>query len=304
MGLQVIGAGMGRTGTESLRRALEMLGLGPCHHMFALRDDPTLVPPWLAVAREEVAPDWDALFEGFRAQVDWPGAAYWRETAAYFPDARVILSTRDADEWHASLAATILPFVAARGRHHPPHRNDMAELTERILARELGDPANPARAKAAFEAHDRRVRDTIAPERLLVYPVGAGWSPLCAFLGIARPRRALPLGQHRRRVPRPGRARPGSGRRRGAVSARGSGRGRAGGRLAGARGRPGRRGIGAGRGVGPRPDRPRAHDDPRSRGRPAPVGGHDGGVHRVRSPGASRSGLRPQPGAWDPPRLP
>ena len=194
MTLRVIGAGAGRTGTETLRRALETLGFAPCHHMFALRDDPALVPPWLAVARREASPDWDALFEGFEAQVDWPGAAFWREIAAHFAEARVILSVRDAAGWYDSLAATILPFVAARGRHSPPHRNDMAEITERLLRRELGDPFDRDRAMAAYERRLAEVREAIPPERLLELPMGAGWGPLCEFLGRPVPDAPYPSG--------------------------------------------------------------------------------------------------------------
>lgn len=194
MTLRVIGAGAGRTGTESLRFALEALGFAPCHHMYALRDDPALVPPWLALARGKAEPDWDALFAGFEAQVDWPGAAFWRETAAHFPDARVILSVRDAEGWYRSLAATLLPFVEARGRHHPPHRNDVAEITERLLRRELDDPWDPQIATIAYGRRNDEVREAIAPDRLLVLPLGAGWEPLCEFLDRPVPDAPYPSG--------------------------------------------------------------------------------------------------------------
>ncbi|QPH55762.1 sulfotransferase family protein [Pontivivens ytuae] len=207
MALQIIGAGLGRTGTESLRNALIELGFAPCHHMYALRDDPVLVPPWHDVVCGGAAPDWDALFAGFEAQVDWPGAAYWRETTRHFPEAKVILTLREAEAWWASLEQTILPFVALKGRHTPPHRNAIAELTETILQRLIGpDLTDRAAALSAFEAHNAAVRAAIPPERLLELPVGAGWAPLCAFLGVPVPDQPYPSGntsaQFRERVAR------------------------------------------------------------------------------------------------------
>ena len=87
MALEVIGAGFGRTGTNSLKLALERLGFGPCHHMFEVRDNPQQLPAWEAAARGE-AVDWDAVFDGYRSQVDWPGAAYWRQLSAYYPQSQ------------------------------------------------------------------------------------------------------------------------------------------------------------------------------------------------------------------------
>src|SRR5918998_1221530 len=75
--VDVIGAGFGRTGTASLKVALEHLGLGPCHHMFEVVAHPELLPRWeRVVAGEDV--DWDEVLEGYRSTVDWPGCTYWR----------------------------------------------------------------------------------------------------------------------------------------------------------------------------------------------------------------------------------
>lgn len=105
MTLEIIGAGFGRTGTNSLKLALEQLGFGPCHHMFELRDHPELVPDWEAAANGQKM-DWQQVFSNYRSQVDWPGARYWRELAFAFPDAKVILSIRDPNEWFDSVQAT------------------------------------------------------------------------------------------------------------------------------------------------------------------------------------------------------
>jgi len=192
--LKVIGAGLGRTGTESLRYALDMLGVGPCHHMTVVRENPELVPPWTAIMRG-ATPDWDAIFADFGAQTDWPGAFYWRELAEHFPDAKVVLSVRSAESWYKSMTETILPFVAMKGRHLPPHRNDIAEWTEWMLDQAFdGRIGDPDYGMAVFDAHNRAVEAEIDPDRLLVLPVGSGWAPLCAHLDVPVPDAPYPSG--------------------------------------------------------------------------------------------------------------
>ena len=95
--------------------------------MFEVRDNPELLPDWEAAARGEKV-DWDKVFRGYRSQVDWPGARYWRELARHFPKAKVILTVRDPDAWFDSVQATIAPFLAARGKHPSPHVNAIAEM--------------------------------------------------------------------------------------------------------------------------------------------------------------------------------
>lgn len=106
MALRVVGAGFGRTGTNSLKLALEQLGFGPCHHMFEVRDNPGQLAYWQAAARGETL-DWDAVFADYASCVDWPSARYWREIAAHYPDARVVLSVRPEEAWIKSVHATI-----------------------------------------------------------------------------------------------------------------------------------------------------------------------------------------------------
>jgi hypothetical protein len=184
MTLEIISPGFGRTGTSSLKFALEHLGVGPVHHMFEVRDNPHLLPPWQGfVETGEI--DWDAAFPGYRAQVDWPGARVWRELARDFPDAKVILSVRDPDEWFDSVQATIVPFVSGRGQHPNAHANAIAAMGYRLIVEGVFDGRMDDRAYATrvFRQHIEEVRDTIDPARLLVYEVGSGWEPLCAFLG-------------------------------------------------------------------------------------------------------------------------
>jgi hypothetical protein len=111
MSLQVIGVGFGRTGTLSLKPALEQLGFAPCEHMTNLFADPERVARWLEAARRKEAGEpveWEGLFGGYRATVDWPGVFFWLELVAAIPDAKVVLAVRDPDRWNASAGETIL----------------------------------------------------------------------------------------------------------------------------------------------------------------------------------------------------
>lgn len=197
MALQVIGAGLGRTGTMTLKTALEMLGLGPCHHMIEVFGNPRQIPFWRAAAGGE-AVDWDAGMAGYNSSVDWPSAHFYKQLAAHWPDARVILSRRDPKRWYESMSETILKAIAGyaeageagageAGAEHPRRFVDMI-IGEQTFGRDFSE----ANVIAAFERHNAEVVRTIAPERLLVFEAAQGWGPLCAFLGVPEPAQAFP----------------------------------------------------------------------------------------------------------------
>lgn len=189
MSLEIIGAGFGRTGTDSLREAITVLGFGPCHHMHEIRDNPEKAGPWhdYFVGGEEL--DLDALFDGYRSQVDWPGAHLWRQSAERYPDAKVILSVRDPDAWYDSYSKTIKVFRATEMPPEAPHMRQIQEFVEVFLNDRM---ATRESAIADFTAHIAEVKATIPPERLLVYELGSGWEPLCAFLEVPVPDRPYP----------------------------------------------------------------------------------------------------------------
>ncbi|HYZ32771.1 MAG TPA: sulfotransferase [Crenalkalicoccus sp.] len=195
MTLQVIGPGFGRTGTASLKRALEMLGFAPCHHMEEAVTRPEQLPCWQAVA-EGKAVDWHAVFAGFRAQVDWPGAACWRELAIAFPDAKVVLSVRPEESWWRSFEATVgmVMRMDLSRLPAPPHMRDMLAAGTRIIeARSLGCRAEDREGVlAAYRRNTAEVQAEIPPARLLVYDVAEGWEPLCRFLGVPVPDEPFP----------------------------------------------------------------------------------------------------------------
>ena len=156
--------------------------------MFEVRDNPELLPDWEAAARGEQV-DWDKVFRGYRSQVDWPGARYWRELARHFPEAKVILTVRDPDAWFDSVQATIAPFVAARGTHPSPHVNAIAEMAHEMIVAQVFDGRLSDRdhATRVFREHIAAVQAEIPPDRLLTFDLREGWQPLCDFLGVEVP---------------------------------------------------------------------------------------------------------------------
>jgi hypothetical protein len=187
MSLAVIGAGYGRTGTLSLKSALETLGFVKCHHMIEVINTPGAADQWLA-AIDATEVDWDALFEGFTACVDWPACHFYQALADYYPEAKVVLTVRDPLEWYQSMLATTLRVIRPR-LADPDNRNLGTELVVKAAFNGCIDDAE--HAVEMFKRHTQEVIDSIEPERLLVYNAGEGWGPLCEFL--ERPVPAVPF---------------------------------------------------------------------------------------------------------------
>jgi hypothetical protein len=187
MTIQLVGAGLGRTGTMSLKLALEQLLGGTCHHMMEVFGHPDEVPSWHAAMLGEPV-DFPALLSGYTAIVDYPGAAVWRELAAAFPDAPVLLSTRSsADEWWDSASNTILALRPDR------EDSDGRRMIDEMFRRSLGvDITDRDAVIAAYEAHNAEVRNEVPPERLFEYRPGDGWAPLCAALDLPVPDEPFP----------------------------------------------------------------------------------------------------------------
>ena len=189
MGLNIIGAGFGRTGTQSLKQAIEKLGFGPCHHMYEVRRSPRQIALWQAIAAGR-KPAWDNVFEGFSSQVHSPAAAFRRPMAAHFPNAKVILSLRDPSAWYESMMQTIVPSSTIGVTSDPdPDGRAGSEIIRRIVLDGIfgGRIADRAFALDRFEQHRREVIETIPADRLLVFDVREGWEPLCRFLSCDVP---------------------------------------------------------------------------------------------------------------------
>ena len=195
MALEVIGAGFGRTGTLSLKHALEQLGFVKCHHMLEVFENPGQAVMFRDAGRG-LAVDWNTVFRGYRAMVDWPGSFFWRELADFYPQAKVLLSVRDADEWYESAAATIFRAMKSMtaGATLPPDIAAQREMAFELIVRRTfgGSVEDRANCIRAYRDNIANVQATIAPERLLVFEAKQGWEPLCRFLGVPMPATEYP----------------------------------------------------------------------------------------------------------------
>lgn len=189
MTLQVVGAGVGRTGTHSLKLALEQLLGGPCHHMLEILGHPDQVPGWTDAVQGRPV-DWTALLDGYRAIVDWPGGAFWRELLAANPDALVLLSVRDPDDWYRSATNTI--FLSFD--HVPPELQPWMLEVRKMLHDRFSDQFDDKNSMiAAFERHNETVRREAPAAQLLEWTPGDGWEPICDRLGLPVPAEPFPV---------------------------------------------------------------------------------------------------------------
>jgi hypothetical protein len=186
MSLQVVGAGLPRTATHSLQEALEYLLGGRCYHMREVPGHPfDLGPGWNQALAGET-PDWDQLFEGYIAAVDWPASLFWRELSETYPDALVLLSVRDtAETWWQSANTTILPVARKALAPDWNEGRDLVTLLERFTGTEQWD--DPATLMAAYERHNAEVRQTIPSKLLLEWRATEGWGPICRALSLPVP---------------------------------------------------------------------------------------------------------------------
>ena len=194
MALKVVGAGFGRTGTLSLKVALEKLGVGPCYHMMEVFPRPEHVAIWHRLAFGNPI-DWDELFDGFQATVDWPSARWWREISAHYPDAKVLLSVRDPEAWYKSMSDTIAqPMREPAPDSAPEIIRLQSQMIRKSVLTETFDNRfeDKAHAIEVFKRHSQEVRDAIDPARLLVFDVREGWAPLCRFLDVPIPDEPFP----------------------------------------------------------------------------------------------------------------
>ena len=186
MTLQVVGAGLGRTGTTSLKAALEQLLDAPCYHMMEVFGKPDVAATWQRAAEGEY-PDWEEFLGGYRAAVDWPAAAFWRELSAAYPDAIVLLSSRDADGWWKSASNTIFEATRPVRSPGPEFAAERLMINSMFANRFTPDWLDEDAAKAAYTKHNDEVRAETAPDRLVEWHPGDGWEPLCTALDLPIP---------------------------------------------------------------------------------------------------------------------
>ena len=192
MSLKLIGAGFGRTATLSLKMALEQIGYGPCYHMVEVFMNPQAAPLWMGAA--DGNPDWEAIFKGYAATVDFPGCTFWRELAEFYPDAKVLLSVRDPVKWFESTQATIFSEQSVQRLSQTP----MKPFIERTVWKMFGDRIHDRDFMVdVFNRHNAEVQQVIPASRLLVFDASQGWDPLCKFLGVPAPEAPFPRANSR-----------------------------------------------------------------------------------------------------------
>ena len=190
--MQIIGAGFGRTGTKSMKLALEQLGFGPCYHMHEVFKNPEGIPLWHKAAFGQDI-DWNVLLGGYPSGVDWPLSHFWQPLSEKYPEAKVLLTVRPADEWYTSMTNTIFSHLAG---NQPKDEMQVTfnEMVDKIVRKDTFDNRTDDRAhcEAVFDRHTALVKETVPADRLIVYEVGSGWEPLCAGLGVPVPEEPFP----------------------------------------------------------------------------------------------------------------
>ncbi len=193
--LLIVGAGFGRTGTDSMRAALNLLGFGPCHHMHEVRPSEAQIEAWYRIAIGE-SHDWEAALAGYRSSLDWPSIAYWREILDANPDAKLLLTRRPVEAWFKSFSATILPILLEVEQIPEDQRPHAAEMALRIIRDRSfgGNIHDEDHMKAVYEAYNAEVEAAVPEGRRLTFMAGDGWGPLCAWLGVPVPEVPFPKG--------------------------------------------------------------------------------------------------------------
>jgi hypothetical protein len=185
MTLRVIGTGFGRTGTDSMREALDILGFGPCHHMVHVNANEDQKRLWRAFVKGTPCA-WEVLFAGYASCVDWPSAYYWRELIDVYPEAKVLLTYRSAESWWQSFENTIVRGIQSSTE---PDALGNTLIRDKVFG---GRPTEREHAIALYEENVRAVKATVPAERLLVHNATDGWAPLCAHLGVPVPAEPYP----------------------------------------------------------------------------------------------------------------
>lgn len=203
--MKIIGAGLPRTATLSQKVALETLGFGPCYHMVNVLMDLSLADSWRAMF-ETGAGDWDSILGGYDSTVDWPGSFFWKELVDYYPDAKVLLSTREGDAWEKSMTDTIwgvlygdilIKHISAARRKVDPAWDGYMDLMEQMWQKSGLIPEDPSTADVgymarAMEDYNEQVKSSVPADRLLVWTATDGWEPLCEFLEVPVPDSPFP----------------------------------------------------------------------------------------------------------------
>ena len=195
--MKIIGAGFGRTGTLSLKKALELINMGPCYHMDEMIRFPKHIDIWKAAAQKQVV-NWDDIFSTYQSSLDFPASLYYRELLTAYPDAKVILTVREPERWYQSMYDTAYTMMQLNTpawfkKYVIPYKR-FADLIDLLIwdGLFLGKFTERAHAIEIYNRHIEQVKQNIPAEKLLIFNVKEGWEPLCNFLGIPVPNIPFP----------------------------------------------------------------------------------------------------------------
>lgn len=198
MCLKVIGAGFGRTGTHSLKIALETLGFGPCYHMYELVNNDAHVGLWnIAAANESF--DWNILFKNFQSAVDWPTCAYWKELVTHYKNAKVVLTVREPEEWYEDAICTIFKALEIGRRLNDRKKRSRCEMSGQLILEKTfaGRHDDKDFVISKYIKHTEKIKSLIPKNQLLEFDVSEGWGPLCGFLEVQVPQISFPAANFR-----------------------------------------------------------------------------------------------------------
>ena len=205
MSIKIIGAGFPRTGTTTLKKALETLGYNGTYHFKDLIKTPEKLKHWKELENQGTT-DFDDLFNGFQATVDFPGYPYYKILLEKYPEAKIILTVRDVDAWYEStsrtvwkagpqniLAKLVLLLKMQFNKKLKQTFKCIKFMRAIYLTKQFkGDFANEAHAKKTFFKHIDDVKNHVPESQLLIYKVSDGWAPLCEFLQCSIPQEEFP----------------------------------------------------------------------------------------------------------------
>lgn len=204
MALKVIGTGYGRTGTHSLKLALEQLGFGKCYHMIELVKKPDEIIYFENAAKNKEV-DWDKLFENYQSGCDFPVCIFYKELLKKYPDAKVVHTIRDAESWYKSFSDTIFKVsrpklrdilkIMMRLPFHPELIKTLRvfKFNDSYLKKTFEDYDNKEKCITAYNKYNEGIIESLPRNKLLIFNVKKGWQPLCDFLNVPVPHTLFPL---------------------------------------------------------------------------------------------------------------
>ena len=200
MSIKVLGAGFGRTGTKSLKVALEILGFGPCYHMYEVTRDQVNI--WKeAIDGEQI--NWSDLFKKYQSAVDWPTISFTYQLLKEYPHAKVILTLRDPEDWFESASSTIFAAMVIADKNPNIIGRQITDMARHLILENVfsGRYDDKEYCIEVYNQHVQQIVGLVPPDKLLKYHISDGWQPLCEFLSVPVPCNTFPKENDREKFP-------------------------------------------------------------------------------------------------------